>query len=306
MKVLVTGSSGLIGSALMPALRGAGHTVVRLVRARPGPGSARWNPDEGSLDPGALDGVDAVVHLAGENIAAGRWTPARKARILDSRVRGTALLARALRELNRKPKIFLSGSAVGFYGNRGDELVDESSVRGHGFLADVCAQWEAAACPAADAGIRVVTVRTAVVLSSAGGALRKMLPPFRLGVGGPVGPGTQYMSWIAIDDVVGAIQHLIAADSVVGPVNLAAPNAVTNREFTKTLGKVLGRPTLFRVPTFAIRLALGEMADEMLLTSIRAQPTRLTASGYRFRYSELEAALRHVLHDTRKSGPPPS
>jgi uncharacterized protein (TIGR01777 family) len=296
MKVLVTGSSGLIGSSLMPALRGAGHTVVRLVRERPGPDAARWNPDDGSLDRGALDGVDAVVHLAGENIAAGRWTPARKARIRDSRVRGTALLARALRELDRKPRIFLSGSAVGFYGNRGDELLDESSARGRGFLADVCAQWEDAARPAADAGIRVVTMRTAVVLSSAGGALRKMLPPFRVGVGGPVGPGTQYMSWIAIDDVVGAIQHLLAADSVVGPVNLVAPNAPTNREFTRTLGKVLGRPTLFTVPAFAIRWALGEMADEMLLASIRARPARLTASGYRFRYPDLEAALRHVLH----------
>jgi hypothetical protein len=279
---------------------------VRLVRGRPGPDSARWNPDDGTLDPGALDGVDAVVHLAGENIAGGRWTPAQKARIRDSRVRGTALLARSLRELDRKPRILLSGSAVGFYGNRGDELLDESSARGRGFLADVCAQWEDAARPAADAGIRVITMRTAVVLSSAGGALRKMLPPFRLGVGGPVGSGTQYMSWIAIDDVVGAMQHLLAADSVVGPVNLVAPNAATNREFTKTLGKVLGRPTLFRVPAFALRLALGEMADEMLLASIRAQPARLTASGYRFRYPDLEAALRHVLHDTGRSGPPPS
>ena len=296
MKVLVTGSSGLIGSALMPALRGAGHTVVPLVRGRPGPGFARWNPDDGSLDRGALDGVDAVVHLAGENIAAGRWTPAHKARIRDSRVQGTALLVRALRELDRKPRVFVSGSAVGFYGDRGTALLDEGSARGRGFLADVSAQWEDAARPAADAGIRVVTMRTGVVLSGAGGALGKMLPPFRLGLGGPVGAGTQYMSWIALDDVVGAIQHLVATDSVVGPVNLVAPNAATNREFTKTLGKVLGRPTLFRVPAFAIRLALGEMADELLLASIRAQPARLTASGYRFRYPDLEAALRHVLH----------
>jgi hypothetical protein len=297
MKVLVTGSSGLIGSALVPALRGAGHSVVRLVRERPGPDAARWNPDDGSLDRGALDGVEGVVHLAGENIAAGPWTPAQKARIRDSRVRGTALLARAMRERDTKPKVFLSGSAAGFYGDRGAELLDETSTRGRGFLADVCVEWEAAARPAADAGIRVVNLRTGIVLSREGGALRKMLPPFRVGLGGPVGPGTQYMSWIAIDDLVGVLLHLLVTDSVTGPVNLVAPNAATNREFTAALGRVLRRPTLFKVPAFALRLALGEMADEMLLASIRAQPARLSASGYRFRYPDLEAALRHVLHD---------
>jgi uncharacterized protein (TIGR01777 family) len=302
MKVLVTGSSGLIGSALVPALRGAGHSVVRLVREPPGPDAARWNPDDGSLDRSALDGVDGVVHLAGENIAAGRWTAKQKARIRNSRVRGTALLARAMRERDTKPKVFLSGSAVGFYGDRGAELLDETSARGLGFLADVCAEWEAAARLAADAGVRVVNLRTGIVLSREGGALRKMLPPFRVGLGGPVGSGTQYMSWIAIDDLVGALLYLLVTDSVTGAVNLVAPTAVTNREFTTALGRALRRPTLFKVPAFALRLALGEMADEMLLASIRAQPARLAASGYRFRYPDLEAALRHVLRDAGRSG----
>jgi len=297
MKVLVTGSSGLIGSALVPVLIGDGHTIVRLVRRAPGADSARWNPDDGSLDHGALQGIDAVVHLAGESIASGRWTRARKALILNSRVRGTALLARSVSALRDKPKIFLSASAVGFYGDRGDALLDETSAGGRGFLADVCAKWEDAARPAADAGIPVVTMRTGVVLSRAGGALPKMLAPFKLGLGGALGAGTQYMSWIAIDDVVGAMQHLLRLDPVAGPVNLVAPDPVTNLEFTKTLGAVLGRPTVLRVPAFGLRLALGEMADEMLLASTRAWPARLTASGYRFRYANLEAALRHVVHD---------
>src|SRR5436190_2925774 len=294
MKILITGSSGLIGSALVPVLIGDGHTIVRLVRRAPGADSARWNPDDGSLDHGALQGIDAVVHLAGESIASGRWTRARKALILNSRVRGTALLARAVSALRDKPKIFLSASAVGFYGDRGDELLDESRHGGRGFLADVCAQWEDAARPAAGAGIPVVTMRTGVVLSRAGGALPKMLTPFKLGLGGALGAGTQYMSWIAIDDVVGAMQHLLRLDPVAGPVNLVAPDPVTNLEFTKTLGAVLGRPTVLRVPAFGLRLALGEMADEMLLASTRAWPARLTASGYRFRYANLEAALHHV------------
>jgi uncharacterized protein len=295
MKILISGASGLIGTALTAALRAEGDTVVRLVRNDPGPDSEVWNPDAGTLDEHALYGVDAVVHLAGASIAAGRWTATRKAQILESRVRGTGLLANAMAALSRKPATFLSGSAIGYYGDRGDQIVDETSSRGHGFLADVCAQWEDAAAPAAAAGIRVVTLRTGVVLSRAGGALQKMLPPFRVGVGGPVGSGTQYMSWIAIADVVGAIIHLLNTPAVSGPVNLVAPTAVTNREFARTLGKVLRRPAVVAVPARALRIALGAMADEMLLASTRVRPVRLATSGYHYRYPELEAALRHVV-----------
>jgi uncharacterized protein (TIGR01777 family) len=295
MIVVITGSSGLIGSALMPLLTQSGHTVRRLVRGARDEGAARWNPDDGSLDESVLAGAAAVVHLAGETIASGRWTAARKARIQDSRVRGTGLLTRALVKLDRKPTVFISASAVGIYGNRGDEVVDERSAPGHGFLAEVCSQWEAATRPASDAGIRVVHGRMGVVLSGTGGALAKMLPPFRLGLGGVMGSGRQYMSWIAIDDVVGAIQHLLLAETVVGPVNLVAPGPISNREFTKTLGRVLRRPTMLRLPAFAIRLGLGEVADELLLASTRAQPMQLTASGYHFRYPTLEGALRHLL-----------
>jgi uncharacterized protein (TIGR01777 family) len=295
MKVVITGSSGLIGSALRPALMAGGHTIRRLVRGPAAEGASRWDPDLGVLDPDALDGADAVVHLAGESIAGGRWTAARKARIRDSRVRGTALLARSMATLDRKPKVFISGSAVGFYGDRGDELLDEGSSSGCGFLADVCQEWEAAARPAADAGVRVVNIRLGVVLSGRGGALQKMLPPFRLGAGGPIGTGSQYMSWIAIDDVVGAIQHLFPVDTVAGPVNLVAPNPATNAEFTKTLGRVLRRPTFLRIPVSVLRFLLGEMADEMLLASARVQPSRLLDSGYHFRNPSLEGALRHVV-----------
>jgi hypothetical protein len=295
MKVVLAGSSGLIGSALIPVLTAGGHSVVRLVRGVPGAGAARWDPDAGLLDPSALSGADAVVYLGGENIAAGRWTPARKARILDSRVRGAALLARVMAMLDRKPGAFVCASGVNFYGDCGDRPVDERSGPGRGFLADVCRQWEDAARPAATAGIRVVNLRLGPVFSRAGGALEKMLPPFRLGVGGVIGTGRQYMSWIAMDDVVEAIAHLLRADTVAGPVNLVAPNPVTNLELTKTVGKVLRRPTVLRVPAFALRIALGEMADEMLLVSVRVRPTRLLESGYRFRYPTLEATLRHVL-----------
>jgi len=295
MKILVSGASGLVGSALIPGLRADGHAIVPLARGAASSGAARWNPDAGTIDLGAHRDVDAVVHLAGENIAGGRWTAARKARIRDSRVRGTALLARTVSVLAPKPALFISASAVGFYGHRGDEPLDERASRGRGFLADVCAEWEEATRPAAEAGIPVVTLRTGVVLSGRGGALQKMLTPFRLGVGGVIGPGTQYMSWIAIDDVVGVIQHLLRAGGPAGPVNVVTPAPVTNREFTKTLGRVLGRPTIFAMPTFAARLAFGEMADEMLLSSTRAHPARLLAAGYPFRYPTLEPALRHVI-----------
>ncbi|HEU4370298.1 MAG TPA: TIGR01777 family oxidoreductase [Methylomirabilota bacterium] len=295
MHVVVTGSSGLVGSALIPELTAGGHIVRRLVRRFPADGDARWDPVAGVLGPGALDDADAVVHLAGEGIAAGRWSAAKKARIRDSRVRSTLLLARSMAALDRRPKVFVSASAVGFYGDRSDELVDEATGPGRGFLADVCKEWEAATRPASDAGVHVVNVRLGVVLSRRGGALPTLLRPFRVGAGGPIGTGRQYMSWIAIDDVVGAIEHLLRAETVTGPVNLVAPDAVTNGEFTKALGRVLRRPTVLPVPAFALRLLLGEMADEMLLASTRVRPSRLLESAYRFRHPRLEAALRHLL-----------
>lgn len=297
MNIVVSGSSGLIGSALVPALAAAGHRVRRLVRRAPAPGGdeARWDPAAGTLDASAVEGSDAVVHLAGENIAAGRWTQAKKERIRDSRVKGTRVLAEALARLPRPPKALVCASAIGYYGDRGSETMREDSARGKGFLADVCAEWEAAALPAARKGIRVVNLRFGVVLSASGGALAKMLLPFRLGLGGVVGSGRQYMSWIAIDDAAGAVQHALAREALRGPVNVASPNPVTNLEFTKTLGKVLRRPTIFPMPVFAARLAFGEMGDELLLASTRVEPTRLQATRYGFRHPRLEEALRHVL-----------
>jgi uncharacterized protein (TIGR01777 family) len=236
-----------------------------------------------------------VVHLAGANIAAGRWTPARKAEIRDSRVEGTRSLCQALARLAHPPQVLASASAVGFYGDRGTETLTEESVAGTGFLPGVCQAWEAAAEPATRVGIRVVHLRFGMILSPAGGALRKMLLPFRLGGGGRVGSGAQFVSWIAIDDVLGAIEHVLREESLHGPVNVVAPESVTNAEFTRSLGRVLRRPTLIPLPAFAARLAFGEMADALLLASARVMPARLRASGYRFRFPELEGALRHLL-----------
>jgi uncharacterized protein (TIGR01777 family) len=247
-----------------------------------------------SIDVSALEGIDAVVHLAGENIAA-RWTATQKAKIRDSRVRGTQLLCETLARLSSPPQVLVSASAIGYYGDRGEEILTEESPPGRGFLPEVCRAWEAATEAAKQRGMRVVILRLGMVLSAAGGALAKMLPPFRLGLGGMVGSGRQYMSWIALDDVVGTIQHAIVTDALQGPTNAVAPQAVTNQEFTRTLGKALGRPTLLPLPAFAARLMFGEMADELLLASTRVQPTKLLGSGYRFRYPELEDALRHVL-----------
>ncbi len=244
--------------------------------------------------PSALEGVDAVVHLAGENIAE-RWTAAKKARIRDSRVKGTQLLCETLTRLSSPPKVLVSASAIGYYGDRGEETLTDDSPPGRGFLPEVCRAWEAATEPARQQGLRVVQLRLGVVLSVAGGALAKMLPPFRLGLGGVLGSGRQYMSWIALDDVVGTLQHAVVTDALQGPTNAVAPRAVTNQEFTKTLGKVLGRPTAMPLPAFAARLMFGEMADELLLASARVQPTKLLASGYQFRYPELAEALRHLL-----------
>ena len=254
-----------------------------------------WDPMAGKLNPTALEGIDAVVHLAGENIAARRWTAKQKARIRESRVTGTRLLAESLARVARPPKVLICASAIGYYGNRGDERLDEESSSGNDFLAEVCREWEASAQAAIDKGIRVVFLRFGMILSPAGGALGKMLTPFRLGVGGIIGNGQQYMSWIALDDLIGAIYHALLDERLSGPVNAVSPNSVTNHEFTKTLGRVLGRPTLFPLPAFAARLAFGEMADGLLLSSARVEPLRLLSSGYTFRYPILREALRHLL-----------
>lgn len=306
MNILVSGSHGLIGSALVPALAARGDRVVRLVRTAKtsSPDAIAWDPGSGWVDATALEGTDAVIHLAGENIAAGRWTPAKKARIRDSRVRGTRTIATALARLSRRPGVLLCASAAGYYGNRGEEILVEDSAPGVGFLADVCREWEAAAGPARDAGIRVVHLRNGIVLSPTGGALAALLPVFRLGLGGRLGSGRQFMSWIALDDEVRAIVHALTRDDLRGPVNFVSPNPVTNAEFTVTLARVLRRPALFTTPARLLRLALGEVAGE-LLGSQRVHPARLLAAGYTFRHPELESALRHLMEPrpTAHSGP---
>jgi len=295
MRIAVTGASGLIGSALVPALRAGGHEVLRLVRREAhGGDEVRWDPLTKQIDAERLEGLDAVVHLSGENIAAGRWTDAKKARLRSSRVGSTRFLSETLAGLARKPSVLVSASAVGYYGDRGDAWLAENALPATDFFGQLSVEWEAAAAHAAHAGIRVVHPRTGIVLSPAGGALGKMLRPFRLGVGGIVGSGRQYFSWIALDDVVGVIHHLLARSDLSGPVNASAPEPVTNAELTKTLGRVLGRPTFVPVPAVALRIAFGEVADA-LLASTRMRPERLLETGYRFRYPELEEALRHVL-----------
>jgi uncharacterized protein (TIGR01777 family) len=281
----------------VPTLIAGGHTVTRLVRSTPRPGQADipWNPAARSIGTPALEGLDAVVHLAGDNIASGRWTAAKKTSIRNSRVQGTTVLCEALAQLVTPPTVLLSASAIGYYGVRGETILREESPPGTGFLAEVCQVWEAATAPAAQRGIRVVHLRFGMVLSPAGGALAKMLTPFRLGLGGVIGTGKQYMSWIALDDVLGAIHHALHTETLQGPVNVVAPSAVTNREFTTTLGKVLRRPTWLPLPAFAVRLMFGEMGDALLLASTRVTPARLMASGYTFQYPELEKALQHLL-----------
>ena len=294
MRIGVTGATGLVGSALLPLLEGAGHEAVGLRRgAGDAAGSPSWDPATGRVAAGGP--LDAVVHLAGENIAGGRWSAARKARIRDSRVDGTGALCRGLAALHPRPATLVAASAVGFYGDRGDERLDESSPAGTGFLADVCQEWEAVSAPAREAGIRVVHLRIGIVLTPAGGALGQMLLPFRMGVGGVIGSGRQIMSWIALDDVVAAALHAIRTDGLEGPVNAVAPNPASNAEFTKTLGRVLGRPTILPVPAFGARLAFGEMADHLLLGGARVEPTRLQETGFEFSHPSLEGALRHLL-----------
>ncbi|MFH1747465.1 MAG: TIGR01777 family oxidoreductase [Planctomycetota bacterium] len=295
MKVLITGSSGLIGSALLESLASNGHEVIPLRRKDSAAGSPYWDPDNGVIDLGGVGDIAVVVHLAGDNIAAGRWNQHKKERILNSRVRGTKLLAEYFAAADHKPGIIVSASAVGIYGDRGEELVDETSDPGTGFLAEVCRQWEGAMAMAVDAGIRVVNIRLGVILSAVGGALKKMLLPFKMGLGGVIGSGKQYMSWVSIADVVAVIEYIIANEAMHGPVNLVSPNAVSNREFTKTLGRVLHRPTIFSVPACAARLAFGEMANELLLASTRVIPQKLVDRGYKFRHPELEGVLEYLL-----------
>jgi len=296
VKVAVTGSNGLIGSALVSSLEGDGHQVTRLVRGRSGPVSGdrevAWDPAAGTIDGAALEGHDAVVHLAGVGIGDHRWTDEHKAAVLDSRVKGTDLLTRTLAGLHHPPAVVASGSAVGFYGDRGDEELTEASGPGSGFLATVVQKWEAAATPASDAGIRVAYLRSGVVQSSAGGALKKQLPAFKAGLGGRLGSGRQWLSWIAIVDEVGAIRHVLDHPDIVGPVNLSAPEPVTNAEFTRTLGTVLHRPTAVPTPTPALRLMFGkEMVSEMLLGGQRVLPKVLEATGYVFAQPDLATAL---------------
>lgn len=311
MRIVVSGSSGLVGSALLPSLRSKGHDVGRMLRAasrgaqgdRPaGGGSAaqgahdlRWDPLGGAIDTERLEGVDAVVNLAGESIAAGRWTAARKEAIRKSRINGTQLLAETLTKLRRPPRVMVSASAIGYYGDRGDEVLTETSARGHGFLPAVAVGWESATERAEKLGVRVVHLRFGVILSASGGALAKMLTPFRLGLGGPVGSGRQFLSWIALDDVVRAIEHALATETLRGPVNTVAPNPVTNLEFTRILARVLHRPAFAPFPAFAARLIFGEMADALLLASARVKPEALIRSGFTFRFPELEPALRQIL-----------
>ena len=289
MKIAITGSTGLVGSALVPLLTKSGYDVVRL--ARP----AQWDPENGTIHSAALNGADAIVHLAGENIAAGRWTALRKARIRDSRVKGTRLIAETVARIEKPPQVMLSASAIGYYGDRGSEVLREDSAPGEGFLSDVCRQWEAATDAATRRGVRVVHLRTGLVLSQQGGALPKMLLPFKLGVGGKIGSGKQYWSWVSLDDLCSAVIHCIQASSLHGPVNIVSPSAATSREFTKALGRVLHRPTIFPMPAFAARLAFGEMADALLLASARVEPAKLLASRFVFRHKDLDATLEYLL-----------
>jgi uncharacterized protein (TIGR01777 family) len=297
LRVAVTGASGLIGSHLVRSLQADGHQVTRLVRREAtGSGEVRWDPGNGSIDAAGLEGHDAAVHLAGAGLGDHRWTNSYKATVLDSRVGGTSLLAETLASLDRPPAVLASGSAVGYYGDRGDEELTEQSAPGTGFLAEVVQAWEAAAAPAWRAGIRVAFLRSGVVQSPEGGALKRLLLPFKLGLGGRMGSGRQWLSWVAIGDEVGAIRHVLASESVAGPVNLTTPNPVTNAEYTRTLGRVLHRPTLVPTPTPALQLVLGrELVSEMLLGGQRVVPAVLRASGYTFAHPRLEEALAAML-----------
>jgi uncharacterized protein (TIGR01777 family) len=299
MKIAIAGSTGFIGSALVPHLTAAGHQVVRLVRpgtqsTDDGTTSIPWDPEQGQLNAHDLENIDAVINLAGENIFKGRWTAARKVRLLESRTKSTSLLATTLASLPRPPRVFFCASAVGYYGTGGDRVLTEADPPGDDFLAHVCMAWEAATRPAAEAGIRTVNGRCGIVLSPEGGALHAQLPLFRAGLAGRLGTGRQFIPWIALEDLIAAITFCLTTDTLRGPVNVTAPEPVTNVEFTKTLGRVLSRPTILPAPKFALRLLLGEMADA-LFASLRVIPKKLAEHGFQFQRVQLEAALRHLL-----------
>ena len=300
LKIAVTGSTGFIGSAFAQLLTTQGHTVLPMARGTSvqNPELATWNTEDGVLNPQSLEGVDAVVHLAGESVSEGRWSRTKKIRIRTSRQKGTARLVASLLELNEPPKVLVSASAIGFYGNRKDEILNEHSSRGSGFLAEIADAWESASQDASKAGIRVVNPRFGVVLSPTGGALAKMLPLFQIGAGGVLGSGKQWVSWISLDDAITALLQMIISPDLRGPVNITSPSPVTNRELTGVLAKVVRRPALARVPSIAAKVAFGEMAEAMLLASTRVMPESLEDDGFEFRHPDLETALRHVLGRT--------
>ncbi|MFT7617610.1 MAG: hypothetical protein ACI97A_001249 [Planctomycetota bacterium] len=302
MRILMTGSTGLVGRALSQELSRNGHEVVPAIRSfkSTSPDDVVWDHNHGIADVYSVKGIDAVVHLAGENVASGRWTKARKERIRDSRIEGTTALCKSLALLDDPPKILVAASAVGFYGDRGDEVLDEEAVSGKGFLADVSREWEAATKAAEDVGIRVVKMRLGAVLSREGGALKAMLPPFKMGVGGKMGSGSQYMAWITLRDAVRAFALALQDESLSGPVNVVAPQAITNLEFTKAMGRALKRPTIFPLPGFMAKLVIGEMADELLLSSMRVTPKKLEESGFQFADSTIDSALESLLGKTPK------
>lgn len=297
MKIAVTGSTGLVGSALVAHLESSGHVVKRIVRRRDSADSdsVYWDPEAGMIEVDKLAGLDAAVHLAGENIAKRRWSKRQKARILESRVNGTRLLSATLAGLDPKPEVMVCASAMGYYGDRCDEILTEDSGSGDLFLSRVVRQWEAATTPAADAGIRVVSLRLGLVVSGAGGAIRQMMLPFKLGLGGRVGSGRQWVSWIAMADLVRLIQHCLTDRSLRGAVNAASPNPVTNRDLAQTLAKVLHRPAIMPLSSFVVRAALGQMGEELLLSSARLSPAKLVVSGFEFHSPDLESALRREL-----------
>ena len=299
MKVLISGSTGLLGTALVRNLETSGHSVTRLVRPNSSTvqNGIAWDPSTGTLDARQLEGLDAAIHLSGENVASRRWTAEQKARIRDSRVKSTELLASTLARLDSPPKVFASASATGYYGDRGGEILTEGAAPGSDFLAGVGVEWERATAPAEEAGIRVVNMRTSVVLTAAGGMVATVGPIFKLGLGGRLGSGAQYLSWISRQDIIRAMEWILERDDLSGPVNLCSPNPVTNSEFTRTMGSVLRRPALFPVPRFALRITQGEITD-MLLASVRAVPDALIASGFEFNHPHLEDALRWALTDT--------